>query len=220
MDNKEKLSAFYDNELREDAQGLIESLSDNEQLARDLKGYSIISSIMQQSRLSEPRKKSFSQLRLTFITHSLAAAAAVFLTLGFITYFNPAQFDYDRESSQLLADAIASEEGQIRLNQEEDLLIDHLFHIMDEKNLNSNMNPGWVPVGFTQSKERPAIFTNGARKFVLHVENSKPSLTKPMYWKKGNNLVYLHPTADGKTITVYGNVRPVDAERIVVSLKR
>jgi hypothetical protein len=41
-----------------------------------------------------------------------------------------------------------------------------------------------------------------------------------MYWKKGNNLVYLHPTADGKTITVYGNVRPVDAERIVFSLKR
>ena len=162
MDNKEKLSAFYDNELREDAQELIESLSDNEQLARDLKGYSLISSIMQQSRLSEPRNKSFSQLRLTFMTHSLAAAAAVFLTLGFITYFNPAQFDYDRESSQLLADAIASEEGQIRLNQEEDLLVDHLFHIMDEKNLNSNMNPGWVPVGFTQSKERPAIFTNGA----------------------------------------------------------
>jgi hypothetical protein len=90
MDNKEKLSAFYDNELREDAQELIESFSDNEQLARDLRGYSLISSIMQQSRLSEPRKKSFSQLRLTFMTHSLAAAAAVFLTLGFITYFNPA----------------------------------------------------------------------------------------------------------------------------------
>ena len=175
---------------------------------------------MQQSRLSEPHKKTLSKLRLTFMTHSLAAAAAVFLTLGFITYFNPAQFDYDRESSQLLADAIASEEGQIRLNQAEDLLVDHLFHIMDETNLNSKMNPGWVPVGFTQNKERPAIFTNGARKFVLHVENSKLSLTKPMYWKKGNNLVYLHPTADGKTITVYGNIRPVDAERIVFSLKR
>ena len=153
MDNKEKLSAFYDNELREDAQELIKSLSDNEQLARDLKGYSLISSIMQQSRLSEPRNKSFSQLRLTFMTHSLAAAAAVFLTLGFITYFNPAQFDYDRESSQLLADAIASEEGQIRLNQEEDLLVDHLFHIMDEKNLNSNMNPGWVPVGLPKARK-------------------------------------------------------------------
>jgi len=220
MDNKEKLSAFYDNELREDAQELIESFSDNEQLARDLKGYSLISSIMQQSRLSEPRKMSFSQLRLTFITHSLAAAAAVFLTLGFITYFNPAQFDYDRESSQLLADAIASKEGQIRLNQEEDLLVDHLFHIMDEKNLNLNMNPGWVPVGFSKNKERPAIFTNGTRKFVLHVENSKLGLTKPMYWRKGNNLVYLHPTIDGRTITVYGNIRPADAKKIIYSLKR
>ena len=220
MDNKEKLSAFYDNELQEDTQELIQALQDQEQLASDLKGYSLISSIMLQSRISDSNKKTSKLFRLPFITHSLAAAAAVLLTLGFMTYFNPSEFNYDRESSQLLANAIASEEGQVRLNQKEDMLVDHLFHIMDAKNLNANISPEWVPVGFTQNKERPAIFTNGARKFVLHVENSKLNLTKPMYWRKGNNLVYLYPTADGKTITVYGNIKPADAERIVFSLKR
>ncbi|MEK9650394.1 MAG: hypothetical protein VW146_05545 [Gammaproteobacteria bacterium] len=220
MDNKEKLSAFYDNELLEDAQGLIKAINDQEQLASDLRGYSLISSIMAQSRISESSKRSFKIFKSSFISHSFAAAAAVLVTLGFVTYFNPAQFDLDKESSKLLADAIASDEGQIRLNQEENLLVDHLFHIMDEKNLTSDMNPGWIPVGFSQNKERPAIFTNGTRRFVLHVENSELSLTKPMYWKNGNNLVYLYPTADGKTITVYGNIRPVDAEKIIFSLKR
>jgi negative regulator of sigma E activity len=91
---------------------------------------------------------------------------------------------------------------------------------MDERNLNTNMSPGWVPVGFSQNKEKPAIFSNGPKKFVLHVENSNVSLTKPIYWKKGNNLVYLHPTTDGKIITVYGNIRPAEAQKIVFSLKR
>lgn len=220
MDNKERLSAFYDNELHEDSSDLLQLLQEENSLSKELKGYSLISSIMQQTRFSLPQHKANSKLKINLITHSFAAAAAIFLTLGFITFFNPAQFDYDEKSSQLLADAIASEEGQIRLNQDQDILVDHLFRVMDERNLNTNMSPGWVPVGFSQNKEKPAIFSNGPKKFVLHVENSNVSLTKPIYWKKGNNLVYLHPTTDGKIITVYGNIRPAEAQKIVFSLKR
>lgn len=220
MDNKERLSAFYDNELQEDSGALLQLLKEENSLSKELKGYSLISSIMQQSRFSAPKQKANSMLRVNLVTHSFAAAAAVLLTLGFITFFNPAQFDYDEKSSQLLADAIASEEGQIRLNQNEDILVDHLFRVMDERNLNANINPGWVPVGFSQNQEKPAIFTNGPKKFVLHVENSNLNLTKPIYWKKGNNLVYLHPAKDGKIITVYGNIRPAEAQKIIFSLNR
>ena len=220
MDNKERLSAFYDNELHEDSSDLLQLLQEENSLSKELKGYSLISSIMQQTRFLSPQHKANTKLKINLITHSFAAAAAIFLTLGFITFFNPAQFDYDEKSSQLLADAIASEEGQIRLNQDQDILVDHLFRVMDERNLNTNMSPGWVPVGFSQNKEKPAIFSNGPKKFVLHVENSNVSLTKPIYWKKGNNLVYLHPTTDGKIITVYGNIRPAEAQKIVFSLKR
>lgn len=220
MDNKERLSAFYDNELLEDSSDLLQLLQEENSLSKELKGYSLISSIMQQTRVSPPQQKANAKLKINLVTHSFAAAAAIFLTLGFITFFNPAKFDYDEKSSQLLADAIASEEGQIRLNQDQDILVDHLFKVMDERNLNTNMSPGWVPVGFSQNKEKPAIFSNGPKKFVLHVENSNVSLTKPIYWKKGNNLVYLHPTTDGKIITVYGNIRPAEAQKIVFSLKR
>ena len=47
MDNKERLSAFYDNELHEDSSDLLQLLQEENSLSKELKGYSLISSIMQ-----------------------------------------------------------------------------------------------------------------------------------------------------------------------------
>jgi len=67
MDNKERLSAFYDNELHEDSSDLLQLLQEENSLSKELKGYSLISSIMQQTRFSSPQHKANTKLKINFL---------------------------------------------------------------------------------------------------------------------------------------------------------
>ena len=49
----------------------------------------------------------------------------------------------------------------------------------------------------------------------VRVEPNRIGLNENKYWKSGNKLIYLHPTVDGKIISIYGDLSIQEVEKII-----
>ena len=225
MDKKlEQISALFDGEL--DQQELEKSLANlhtDPALKDTMHQYALISELMQRkAQKSSKVIQLFSHLpKLNpILLNSLTAAATVLITLMAIYQFDAGRFNADPQSTMQLSSAISSDEAKYLLVNADQNIMDHMIHIMQSNQPHDSqaVSRDWVPIGFAPSPQNPHQFTNGRNNLYFHIENKQLGIKKVKYFKANKNWIYLIPLRDGRLLTVYGDVPPDIASKMIKSM--
>ena len=215
MDNQknldEKLSALFDGELDPfEIQNVLESISESKDLQKKLSHYALISSALNQDNTTEAhdhlnRKK----LNYNFwFSNGLTAAASILITLFFINQTDLSRMGENYSAQNKLDIAINSEEAKNIINMTENNLVDHVMSVINNPDFmnSSSYNINLKNVGFTRQPNNQRMFMRGNENFTLRIEKKDLGLRKVRNWKHGNKTIYLVPLADGRILTIYGNI--------------
>ena len=219
IDINQLISAYYDNELTEnELELLLEETKRDPDLLAKLNNYALISAI------SEKEDKvvsifenisDFAQKR--WVGNGLTAAAAVLLTVLFINNPFESRFSESDVINSQIRDAIESDEAAKTFSMIEKDLIPHVMSLIDSngKSYGDDLAIDLSPVGFNRIGNNPGHFIKGKKKIHVRVEPNRIGLNENKYWKSGNKLIYLHPTVDGKIISIYGDLSIQEVEKII-----
>ena len=83
------------------------------------------------------------------------------------------------------------------------------------KSYGDDLSVDLSPVGFNRIDSNPGHFIKGKKKIQVRVEPNRIGIYENKYWKSGNKLIYLYPTADGKIISIYGDLSIQEVEKII-----
>ena len=215
MDNnknlEENLSALIDGELdSSEIQNVLESVSERKDLQKKLSYYGLISSALNQDN---PNKifvdHNRNKLNYNFwLSNGFTAAASILITLFFINQAELSRMGEDYSAKNKLDLAINSEEAKNIVNMTENNLVDHVMSIINNPDF-MNTTPYSIDlknVGFTRQPNNQRIFMRGNENFTLRIEKKDLGLKKVRNWKHGNKTIYLVPLADGRVLTIYGNI--------------
>ena len=215
MDNnknlEEQLSALFDGELDPfEIQNVLESVSERKDLQKKLSYYGLISSALNQDN---PNKifvdHNRNKLNYNFwLSNGFTAAASILITLFFINQAELSRMGEDYSAKNKLDLAINSEEAKNIVNMTENNLVDHVMSVINNPDF-MNTTPYSIDlknVGFTRQPNNQRIFMRGNENFTLRIEKKDLGLKKVRNWKHGNKTIYLVPLADGRVLTIYGNI--------------
>jgi hypothetical protein len=215
MDNnknlEEQLSALFDGELDPfEIQNVLESVSERKDLQKKLSYYGLISSALNQENPNEifvdPNRN---KLNYNFwFSNGLTAAASILITLFFINQTELSRMGEDLSAKNKLDLAINSEEAKNIINMTENNLVDHVMSVINNPDF-MNTTPYNIDlknVGFTRQPNNQRMFMRGNENFTLRIEKKDLGLKNVRNWKHGNKTIYLVPLADGRVLTIYGNI--------------
>ena len=215
MDNnknlEENLSALFDGELDpSEIQNVLESVSERKDLQKKLSYYGLISSALNQENPNEifvdPNRN---KLNYNFwLSNGFTAAASILITLFFINQAELSRMGEDYSAKNKLDLAINSEEAKNIVNMTENNLVDHVMSVINNPDF-MNTTPYNIDlknVGFTRQPNNQRIFMRGNENFTLRIEKKDLGLKKVRNWKHGNKTIYIVPLADGRVLTIYGNI--------------
>lgn len=215
MDNnknlEENLSALFDGELDPfEIQNVLESVSKRKDLQKKLSYYGLISSALNQENPNEIFvDHNRNKLNYNFwFSNGLTAAASILITLFFINQTELSRMGEDYSAKNKLDLAINSEEAKNIVNMTENNLVDHVMSVINNPDF-MNTKPYNVDlknVGFTRQPNNQRMFMRGNENFTLRIEKKDLGLKKVRNWKHGNKTIYLVPLADGRVLTIYGNI--------------
>ena len=215
MDNnknlEENLSALFDGELDPfEIQNVLESVSKRKDLQKKLSYYGLISSALNQENPNEIFvDHNRNKLNYNFwFSNGLTAAASILITLFFINQTELSRMGEDYSAKNKLDLAINSEEAKNIVNITENNLVDHVMSVINNPDF-MNTKPYNVDlknVGFTRQPNNQRMFMRGNENFTLRIEKKDLGLKKVRNWKHGNKTIYLVPLADGRVLTIYGNI--------------
>ena len=215
MDNnknlEEQLSALFDGELDPfEIQNVLESVSERKVLQKKLSYYGLISSALNQENPNEIFVDSNrNKLNYNFwFSNGLTAAASILITLFFINQTELSRMGEDLSAKNKLDLAINSEEAKNIINMTENNLVDHVMSVINNPDF-MNTTPYNIDlknVGFTRQSNNQRMFMRGNENFTLRIEKKDLGLKKVRNWKHGNKTIYLVPLADGRILTIYGNI--------------
>ena len=151
----------------------------------------------------------------------MSAAAAILLTVFLINPSDSDRLGFNSEAQSQIQAAINSDEAKNNIIRIEEGLLEHMLNVLDQSGIESKnqYNPNLTNVGFQNKSNRPGHYTNGKENFYMHIANKDLGLKNVRYWKSGKNMVYLYPLPGGKVITLYGNLRLEEANRIISSIQ-
>lgn len=219
IDINELISAYYDNELTDEQLDLLlGETRKNPKLLSKLNNYGLISIATEEEKKVVSIFKniaSFSQKR--WVGNGLTAVATVLLTL--IVLNNPFDTRFSESeiiNSQIRA-AIESEEAAETFSMIEKNLIPHVMSIIDnsDKSYGDDLSIDLSPVGFNRIESNPGYYIKDQKRILVRVEPNRLGISNNRYWKSGNKLIYLYPTADGKIISIYGDLSIQEVEKII-----
>lgn len=215
MDNnknlEENLSALFDGELDpSETQNVLESVSERKDLQKKLSYYGLISSALNQDNPNEIFvDHNRNKLNYNFwLSNGFTAAASILITLFFINQAELSRMGEDYSAKNKLDLAINSEEAKNIVNMTENNLVDHVMSVINNPDF-MNTTPYNIDlknVGFTRQPNNQRMFMRGNENFTLRIEKKDLGLKKVRNWKHGNKTIYLVPLADGRVITIYGNI--------------
>ena len=215
MDNnknlEENLSALFDGELDpSEIQNVLESVSERKDLQKKLSYYGLISSALNQDNPNEIFvDHNRNKLNYNFwLSNGFTAAASILITLFFINQAELSRMGEDYSAKNKLDLAINSEEAKNIVNMTENNLVDHVMSVINNPDF-MNTTPYSIDlknVGFTRQPNNQRIFMRGNENFTLRIEKKDLGLKKVRNWKHGNKTIYLVPLADGRVLTIYGNI--------------
>ena len=215
MDNnknlEENLSALFDGELDpSEIQNVLESVSERKDLQKKLSYYGLISSALNQDNPNEifvdhnTNKPNYN----FWLSNGFTAAASILITLFFINQAELSRMGEDYSAKNKLDLAINSKEAKNIVNMTENNLVDHVMSVINNPDF-MNTTPYNIDlknVGFTRQPNNQRIFMRGNENFTLRIEKKDLGLKKVRNWKHGNKTIYIVPLADGRVLTIYGNI--------------
>jgi negative regulator of sigma E activity len=105
--------------------------------------------------------------------------------------------------------AINSDGAKSIIEMAEDNLVDHVMNVVNNPNFMNSTNTNNVDlknVGFKKENNGQKIYSRGRENFTLRIEKKNLGINKVRYWRHGNKMIYLVPLADGRMVTIYGNL--------------
>jgi len=226
-DINEKLSALFDGELsHSETDELLMQINDNG-VQDKLKNYAHLSAMISNEKQTKLKSNvtylkfpDFLQYR-PWLSNGMSAAAAILLTVFLINPSDSDRLGFNSEAQSQIQAAINSDEAKNNIIRIEEGLLEHMLNVLDQSGIESKnqYNPNLTNVGFQSRSNRPGHYTNGNENFYMHIANKDLGLKNVRYWKSGKNMVYLYPLPGGKVITLYGNLRLEEANRIISSIQ-
>jgi hypothetical protein len=211
-DINEKLSALFDGELESSqVDEVLESLAASKDLQKKLSSYALIGSAMNYedanlvSINSNVEKVSYK----FWFSNGITAAASILLTLFFINQNDFSRMGQDFAAKNKIDLAINSDGAKSIIESAEDNLVDHVMNVVNNPNFMNSTNTNNVDlknVGFKKTNNEQKIYSRGRENFTLRIEKKNLGINKVRYWKYGNKMIYLVPLADGRIVTIYGNI--------------
>lgn len=219
-DINEKLSALYDGELDEaEINSVLDALSSDESLQKKLSHYALMSSALNINEGNVQPIKPKNRFNSNFwFSNGITAAASVLLTIVFINFdtINFSRLGPDNEAANRLNLAINSKEAKDIASLSEENLVDHVLKVINNPEFMSSNNSDidLRNVGFNTKGQRNSKYIKGNESFTLRLEKKNLGINKVRYWKHGNKMIYLVPLADGRVLTLYGNLNSKSAIEI------
>ena len=219
-DINEKLSALYDGELDEaEVNSVLDALSSDESLQKKLSHYALMSSALNINEGNVQPIKPKNRFNSNFwFSNGITAAASVLLTIVFINFdtINFSRLGPDNEAANRLNLAINSKEAKDIASLSEENLVDHVLKVINNPEFMSSNNSDidLRNVGFNTKGQSNSQYIKGKESFRLRLEKKNLGINKVRYWKHGNKMIYLVPLADGRVLTLYGNLNSKSAIEI------
>ena len=219
-DINEKLSALYDGELDEaEINSVLDALSSDESLQKKLSHYALMSSALNINEGNVQPIKPKNRFNSNFwFSNGITAAASVLLTIVFINFdtINFSRLGPDNEAANRLNLAINSKEAKDIASLSEENLVDHVLKVINNPEFMSSNNSDidLRNVGFNTKGQRNSKYIKGKESFTLRLEKKNLGINKVRHWKHGNKMIYLVPLADGRVLTLYGNLNSKSAIEI------
>ena len=219
-DINEKLSALYDGELDEaEINSVLDALSSDESLQKKLSHYALMSSALNINEGNVQPIKPKNRFNSNFwFSNGITAAASVLLTIVFINFdtINFSRLGPDNEAANRLNLAINSKEAKDIASLSEENLVDHVLKVINNPEFMSSNNSDidLRNVGFNTKGQSNSQYIKGKESFKLRLEKKNLGINKVRYWKHGNKMIYLVPLADGRVLTLYGNLNSKSAIEI------
>ena len=219
IDINQLISAYYDNELTEsELDLLLEETKRDPNLLAKLNNYALISAISEKDDKVTSIFENISDfVQKRWVGNGLTAAATVLLTVMIINNPFDSRFSESEFINSQIRDAIESEEAAKTFSMIEKDLIPHVMSVIDSngKLYGDDLAIDLSPVGFNRLDNNPGHFVKGKRKIQVRVEPNRIGINENKYWKSGNKLIYLYPTADGRIISIYGDLSIQEVEKII-----
>lgn len=219
----ELISSLYDGELEGlDLDKSLEFLSDNKDIKDKISLYGIISAAanIDSNNIVSISGSHLNKKKVLWISNGLTAAASILLTVLFINQPDFSRMGVDKDAQDKLNLAVSSPEAQEIASLREDNLVNHVLNVVNNPSLQSS-EPlmDLRNVGFNLNDASRRSYTNGKQNFVMHVEKKNFNLKKIRYWRHGNKNIYLVPLADGRILTLYGNLDQQSVQQIAKNIK-
>ena len=219
-DINEKLSALYDGELDEsEINSVLDTLSSDKSLQKKLSNYALMSSALNINEGNIQPIKSKNRFNPNFwLSNGITAAASVLLTIAFVNFdtINFSRLGPDNEAANRLSLAINSKEAKDIASLSQENLVDHVLKVINNPEFMSSNNSDidLRNVGFNINGQTSSQYIKGNESFRLRLEKKNLGINKVRYWKHGNKMIYLVPLADGRVLTLYGNLNSESAIKI------
>lgn len=219
----ELISSLYDGELEGlDLDKSLEFLLDNKDIKDKISLYGIISASanIDSNNIVSISGSHLNKKKVLWISNGLTAAASILLTVLFINQPDFSRMGVDKDAQDKLNLAVSSPEAQEIASLREDNLVNHVLNVVNNPSLQSS-EPlmDLRNVGFNLNDASRRSYTNGKQNFVMHVEKKNFNLKKIRYWRHGNKNIYLVPLADGRILTLYGNLDQQSVQQIAKNIK-
>lgn len=219
----ELISSLYDGELEGlDLDKSLEFLSDNKDIKDKISLYGVISAAanIDSNNIVSISGSHLNKKKVLWISNGLTAAASILLTVLFINQPDFSRMGVDKDAQDKLNLAVSSPEAQEIASLREDNLVNHVLNVVNNPSLQSS-EPlmDLRNVGFNLNDASRRSYTNGKQNFVMHVEKKNFNLKKIRYWRHGNKNIYLVPLADGRILTLYGNLDQQSVQQIAKNIK-
>ncbi len=219
---EEKLSALYDGELDvNEVDGILDMLEKDVSLQKKLSQYALVSSSVNNSNNIQSIATKKKPVNYGFwFSNAITAAATVLLTFVAINQLEFSRMGEDISAKNQLNIAMSSKEAKDIVSKTEENLVDHVMHVINNPDLD-NATPYDIDlrnVGYNRLSSNGRKFNKGDKNFILRIEKKNLGINKVRYWRHGDKIIHIVPLADGRVVTIYGNIDAQSAIKVANSI--
>ena len=219
---EEKLSALYDGELdANEVDGILDMLEKDVSLQKKLSQYALVSSSVNNSNNIQSIATKKKPVNYGFwFSNAITAAATVLLTFVAINQLEFSRMGEDISAKNQLNIAMSSKEAKDIVSKTEENLVDHVMHVINNPDLD-NATPYDIDlrnVGYNRLSPNGRKFNKGDKNFILRIEKKNLGINKVRYWRHGDKIIHIVPLADGRVVTIYGNIDAQSAIKVANSI--
>ncbi len=219
---EEKLSALYDGELdANEVDGILDMLEKDVSLQKKLSQYALVSSSVNNSNDIQSIATKKKPVNYGFwFSNAITAAATVLLTFVAINQLEFSRMGEDISAKNQLNIAMSSKEAKDIVSKTEENLVDHVMHVINNPDLD-NATPYDIDlrnVGYNRLSSNGRKFNKGDKNFILRIEKKNLGINKVRYWRHGDKIIHIVPLADGRVVTIYGNIDAQSAIKVANSI--